>query len=95
MKKRNDILNISGLILIILSTLIFLFLLIYVSINPIKELNDSIFLFVLLGVAIILFIIGYILLKKYNKKRKDEIGKENEEINKKIEEIYIDKMNKK
>lgn len=95
MKKRSNSLNITGLILIIISTLIFLFLLIYVSIFPISELNKSIWLFVLLGLAIILFIVGYIFLKKYNKIKKEEVSKENLEINKKIEEIYNDKLNKK
>ncbi len=58
-----------------------------------KDLSKNWYIFIILGVSIIFFIISFVILKKWNKKKLDYINeKDKEEFNKKMEE-YLKKKN--
>lgn len=77
---------ISGFVLVGLSLLAFIGLIIAVTLNPIDDIGSSWYMFVILGLAIVFFIIGYILLRKGNKIRINEVKRDDEETKKIIEQ---------
>ena len=80
-----------GFSLLAVSMISFIFLIIFVSFNPIVDIASSWYLFLILGIAIIIFIIAYFILKKANKYRIEE----NNEQTKKMLKDFEDKFNKK
>ena len=71
---------ISGIILICIALIIFLFLIVFSFLNPIEDISKSYYLFIILGLGIIIFGVAYILLKKANKLRLDEETEKTKEM---------------
>ncbi len=71
---------ISGIILISIALIIFLFLIVFSFLNPIEDISKSYYLFIILGLGIIIFVVAYILLKKANKLRLDEETEKTKEM---------------
>ena len=71
---------ISGIILISIALIIFLFLIVLSFLNPIEDISKSYYLFIILGLGIIIFVVAYILLKKANKLRLDEETEKTKEM---------------
>lgn len=71
---------ISGIILICIALIIFLFLIVFSFLNPIEDISKSYYLFIILGLGIIIFVVAYILLKKANKLRLDEETEKTKEM---------------
>lgn len=95
MKNKEKKYFTISLILMLIAIIIFLFLLIYVSLYPISDIKQSYWLFILLGVAIIAFIIGFIFLKKGNKIRGKIIEEDSKKAKEDIERIYKTKLEEK
>lgn len=81
-----------GIVASIFAIALFVVCIILVNLYPIKELSTSWYLFLLLGLGIVFFLIGFIFLKKFNKKRLDYLLKRDK---KEIDfEALIDKKKK-
>lgn len=83
-----------GFILEFISVALFVVCLILSNYYFLSDLSTSWFLFLILGIGIICFIIGFIFLKKFNKKRLNYLLKQNDKtkefeelLNKKYEEL--------
>ena len=90
LKKSNVTLTI-GFIFVGVALIIILSLLVVSYLNPIQDIASSWYLFVLIGVAIILLILGVIFLKRSNKYKNLYLSKQNAEFVEKLNE----KLNKK
>lgn len=95
MKNKEKKYFTISLISMLIAIIIFLFLLIYVSLYPIADIKESYWLFILLGAAIIIFIIGFIFLKKGNKIRSKVIEEDSAKAKEDIERIYKTKLEEK
>lgn len=82
-----------GAITSIISLILFVLCWVLTYILDLSNLKESWYIFLILGIAIILFVISMIVLKKGNKQKLDYLNKkQNEEFNKKMEE-YLKKKN--
>jgi len=90
MKKRKEKTSkfylTLGLIISLSALFILIGLLIYSYFHPIEEIAKEYYLFILLGIGAIIFIIGYVLLRKSNRLKKEEIKKDDERVKKIIKE---------
>ena len=89
-KKANVTMTI-GFTLTGIALIIILSLLVVSYLNPIQDISSSWYLFVLIGVAIILLVFGVIFLKRSNKYKNILVSKQNQEFVEKLNE----KLNKK
>ena len=79
-EKNSKTYYIVGSILITIALITFLFLIGFSFFNPIEDISKSYYLFIILGLGIIVFVIAYILLKKANKLRAKEEEKKTKEM---------------
>lgn len=89
--KKSNVTMIIGFIFVGVALIIILSLLVVSYLNPIQDIASSWYLFVLIGVAIILLILGVIFLKRSNKYKNLYLSKQNAEFVEKLNE----KLNKK
>lgn len=89
--KKSNVTMTIGFIFVGIALIIILSLLVVSYLNPIKDIASSWYLFVLIGVAIILLIFGVIFLKRSNKYKNVYLSKQNAEFVEKLNE----KLNKK
>ena len=98
MKEKDQIKTFNknlliGAITSITSLISFVLCWILTYVLDLNNLKESWYIFLILGIALILFIISMILLKKGNKQKLDYLRKkQDEEFNKKMEE-YLKKKN--
>ena len=98
MKEKDQIKTFNknlliGAITSIISLISFVLCWILTYVLDLNNLKESWYIFLILGIALILFIISMILLKKGNKQKLDYLRKkQDEEFNKKMEE-YLKKKN--
>ena len=85
-EKTSKPYYISGIILITISLIIFLFLITFSFLYPIEDISKSYYLFIILGLGIIIFVVAYILLKKANKLRLNEETEKTKEMVKMLNE---------
>ncbi len=91
-KKINKYLGI-GATLAIISVIGFIISWVLTYLIDLSDLSKNWYIFIVLGVSIILFLISFFILRKWNKKKLDYINeKDKEEFNKKMEE-YLKKKN--
>lgn len=94
-EKTSKPYYISGIILITTSLIIFLFLITFSFLYPIEDISKSYYLFIILGLGIIIFVVAYILLKKANKLRLNEETEKTKEMVKMLnEKEFMAKKNK-
>ncbi len=94
-EKTSKPYYISGIILITISLIIFLFLITFSFLYPIEDISKSYYLFIILGLGIIIFVVAYILLKKGNKLRLNEETEKTKEMVKMLnEKEFMVKKNK-
>lgn len=89
--KKSNVTMTIGFIFVGVALIIILSLLVVSYLNPIQDIASSWYLFVLIGVAIILLIFGVIFLKRSNKYKNVYLSKQNSEFVEKLNE----KLNKK
>ena len=89
--KKSNVTMTIGFIFVGVALIIILSLLVVSYLNPIQDIASSWYLFVLIGVAIILLIFGVIFLKRSNKYKNIYLSKQNAEFVEKLNE----KLNKK
>lgn len=89
--KKSNVTMTIGFIFVGIALIIILSLLVVSYLNPIQDIASSWYLFVLIGVAIILLIFGIIFLKRSNKYKNVYVSKQNAEFVEKLNE----KLNKK
>ena len=89
--KKSNVTMTIGFIFVGIALIIILSLLLVSYLNPIQDIASSWYLFVLIGVAIILLIFGVIFLKRSNKYKNIYLSKQNAEFVEKLNE----KLNKK
>ena len=89
--KKSNVTMTIGFIFVGIALIIILSLLVVSYLNPIQDIASSWYLFVLIGVAIILLIFGVIFLKRTNKYKNVYLSKQNAEFVEKLNE----KLNKK
>lgn len=89
--KKSNVTMTIGFIFVGIALIIILSLLVVSYLNPIQDIASSRYLFVLIGVAIILLIFGVIFLKRSNKYKNVYLSKQNAEFVEKLNE----KLNKK
>lgn len=89
--KKSNVTMTIGFIFVGIALIIILSLLVVSYLNPIQDIASSWYLFVLIGVAIILLIFGVIFLKRSNKYKNLYLSKQNAEFVEKLNE----KLNKK
>ncbi len=89
--KKSNVTMTIGFIFVGIALIIILSLLVVSYLNPIQDIASSWYLFVLIGVAIILLIFGVIFLKRSNKYKNIYLSKQNAEFVEKLNE----KLNKK
>lgn len=89
--KKSNVTMTIGFIFVGIALIIILSLLVVSYLNPIQDIASSWYLFVLIGVAIILLIFGVIFLKRSNKYKNVYLSKQNTEFVEKLNE----KLNKK
>lgn len=89
--KKSNVTMTIGFIFVGIALIIILSLLVVSYLNPIQDIASSWYLFVLIGVAIILLIFGVIFLKRSNKYKNVYLSKQNAEFVEKLNE----KLNKK
>ena len=89
--KKSNVTMTIGFIFVGIALIIILSLLVVSYLNPIQDIESSWYLFVLIGVAIILLIFGVIFLKRSNKYKNVYLSKQNAEFVEKLNE----KLNKK
>ena len=89
--KKSNVTMTIGFIFVGIALIIILRLLLVSYLNPIQDIASSWYLFVLIGVAIILLIFGVIFLKRSNKYKNIYLSKQNAEFVEKLNE----KLNKK
>lgn len=89
--KKSNVTMTIGFIFVGIALIIILSLLVVSYLNPIQDIASSWYLFVLIGVAIILLIFGVIFLKRSNKYKNVYLTKQNAEFVEKLNE----KLNKK
>lgn len=89
--KKSNVTMTIGFIFVGIALIIILSLLVVSYLNPIQNIASSWYLFVLIGVAIILLIFGVIFLKRSNKYKNVYLSKQNAEFVEKLNE----KLNKK
>lgn len=89
--KKSNVTMTIGFTFVGIALIIILSLLVVSYLNPIQDIASSWYLFVLIGVAIILLIFGVIFLKRSNKYKNIYLSKQNAEFVEKLNE----KLNKK
>ena len=89
--KKSNVTMTIGFTFVGIALIIILSLLVVSYLNPIQDIASSWYLFVLIGVAIILLIFGVIFLKRSNKYKNLYLSKQNAEFVEKLNE----KLNKK
>lgn len=89
--KKSNVTMTIGFIFVGIALIIILSLLVVSYLIPIQDIASSWYLFVLIGVAIILLIFGVIFLKRSNKYKNVYLSKQNAEFVEKLNE----KLNKK
>ncbi len=92
-EKTSKTYYLVGITLISIALAIFLFLIVFTFIQPIEDISKSYYLFIILGLGIIIFVIAYILLKKGNKLKTIEESEKTKEMVRFLNEQ--DFMNKK
>lgn len=88
-KERNSkFYLIIGLSLCVVAVIIFICLLIFSYVYPLNDISKDWYLFLILGVGLVIFIVGYIVLRKSNKVRIKEQEIEEGKINDLIKEKF-------